>query len=106
VYIRRPITIRRKTFLSPWKTRYPVVQSRASGKYKYRGAQQMDFARGVAELAAATRERRPSVLSERYCLHINELEIAIDKARETGLAYTVTTTFDPSQTVATSRQVP
>lgn len=27
VRIQRPITIRRKTFLSPWKTRYPLVQS-------------------------------------------------------------------------------
>ena len=106
VHIQRPITIRRKTFMSPWKARYPLVQSRASGKYKYRGAQQMDFARGVAELAASIRERRPSVLSERYCLHTNELVIAIDESRETGSAYTVTTTFDPCQTVPTSVQEP
>ncbi len=106
VYVRRPITIRRKTFMSPWKSRYPLVSSRASGKYKYRGSQQMDFARGVAELAASIPEHRPSVLSERYCLHTNELVIAIDAARETGSAYTVTTTFDPSQAIPRSIQVP
>ena len=66
----------------------------------------MDFARGVAELASAILERRPSVLSERYCLHTNELVIAIDRARETGSAYTVTTTFDTSQSLPTSVQVP
>jgi predicted dehydrogenase len=106
VHIRRPITIRRKTFMSPWKKRYPLVQSRAPRKYKYRGAQQMDFARGVAELAASIRERRPSVLSERYCLHTNELVIAIDQARETGSSHTVTSTFDSSETVSTHVPVP
>jgi hypothetical protein len=59
----------------------------------------------VTELAASTRDRLPSVFSERYCLHTNELVIAIDEARETGSAYTVTTTFDPSQTVPASVQV-
>ena len=106
VHIQRPITIRRKTFMSPWKRRYPLVQSRAPGKFKYRGAQQMDFARGVAELAASIRKPRPSVLSERYCLHTNELVIAIDEAKETGSAYTMTTTFDHSQTVLTNVLVP
>jgi predicted dehydrogenase len=105
VHIQRPITIRRKTFMPPWKTRYPLVRSSAPGKYNYRGAQQTDFARDVTELAASTRDRLPSVLSERYCLHTNELVIAIDEARETGSAYTVTTTFDPSQTVPASVQV-
>jgi predicted dehydrogenase len=95
VRIQRPITIRRKTLMSPWKKRYPLVESRDSGKYKYRGSQQMDFARGVAELAASIRDRRPTVLSERYCLHTNELVIAINDAKETGSAYSVTTTFDP-----------
>jgi predicted dehydrogenase len=94
VSIQRPITIRRKTFMSPWKTRYPLVGERR-GRYRYRGAQQMDFARGVAELAASIREGRPCLLSERYSLHANELVIAIDQARATGAPYTVTTTFDP-----------
>jgi predicted dehydrogenase len=106
VRIQRPITIRRKTFMSPWKSRYPLVQSRGTGKYNYRGSQQMDFARGVAELADSIRKRRPSVLSERYCLHANELVIAIDEARESGSVYTVTTAFDTSQTLPTSAQVP
>jgi predicted dehydrogenase len=106
VHIRRPITIRRKTFMSHWKIRYPLVQSRAPGKYKYKGSQQMDFARGVAELAASIREHRSSVLSARYCLHTNELVLAINEARESGSAYAVTTTFDHSETIPSSVMVP
>jgi predicted dehydrogenase len=94
VYIQRPITIRRKTFMSPRKPRFRLVGEK-SGQYRYRGSQQMDFARGVAELADSIRERRPCRLSEQYSLHTNELVIAIDHARATGAPYTVTTTFDP-----------
>jgi predicted dehydrogenase len=94
VSIQRSITIRRKTFLSPWKSRCRLVGER-NGRYRYRGAQQMDFARGVAELAAAIDEHRPCRLSEEYSLHTNELVIAIDKARATGAPYTLTTAFDP-----------
>jgi len=94
VRIQRFYTIRRRTFKSPWKTRYPLVGEKKK-RYRYRGSQQMDFARGVAELAASIRENRPSRLSRRYSLHTNELVIAIHQARDTGAPYKVTTTFDP-----------
>jgi predicted dehydrogenase len=94
VYIQRPITIRRKTFMSPWKARYRLVGA-SDGRYRYRGSQQMDFARGVAELAMSIRERRPCRLSQQYSLHTNELVIAIDHARATGAPYALTSTFDP-----------
>ena len=94
VYIQRPITIRRKTFMLPFKKRYPL-SGQGPGRFRYRGAQQMDFCRGVAELAASIRDSRPNLLSEQYCLHVNELVIAIDHARATGAPYTVTSTFSP-----------
>ena len=94
VRIQRFFTIRRKTFMSPWKTWYPLVGEKKR-RYRYRGSQQMDFARGVAELATSIREDRPSRLSKRYSLHTNELVIAIHQARDTGVPYKVTTTFDP-----------
>jgi predicted dehydrogenase len=94
VYIWRLVTIRRKTFMTPWKTRYPLV-GKGQARYRNRGSQQMEYARGVAELAASIREHRPCRLSERYSLHTNELVIAIDRARETAAPYTLTTTFDP-----------
>jgi predicted dehydrogenase len=94
VLIQRPITIRRKTFTLPWKKRYPLARA-GSRRFSYRGAQKMDFCRGVAELAASIRDSRPTLLSEEYSLHVNELVIAIDHARETGASYAVTTTFSP-----------
>lgn len=80
VLIQRPIRIRRKTFLSPWKKRYPLVPAPEGTRYPARGGAQMDFARGVAALAASIKQGRPCLLSERYCLHTNELVIAIDRA--------------------------
>ncbi|MBF2051305.1 MAG: Gfo/Idh/MocA family oxidoreductase [Elainella sp. C42_A2020_010] len=93
VYIKRMIRIRRKTFMSPWKQRYPLVKK--TPKFGYKGSQQMDFARGVAELAAAIQERRPCRLSPQFSLHNNELVLAIHNALETGAPYKMTTSFDP-----------
>lgn len=93
VYIKRMISIRRKTFITPWKQNYPLA--RKPPKFKYKGAQQMDFARGVAEMAAAIQEKRPCRLSPRFSLHNNELVLAIHNALETGAPHKLTTTFDP-----------
>lgn len=93
VYIQRMVRIRRKTFMSPWKQRYPLV--RKPLKFGYKGSQQMDFARGVAELAAAVREQRPCRISPQFSLHNNELVLAIQNALETGAPYRLTTRFDP-----------
>lgn len=93
VYIRRIMRIRRKVFMSPIKQKYPLV--RKPPQFKYRGAQQMDFSRGVAEMAAAIRENRPNRLGAQFSLHNNELVLAIQNAFETGGCQQLTTTFDP-----------
>jgi predicted dehydrogenase len=96
VSIRRPVTIRRRTFMPWWQWRYPLLgQIRA--RYSSRGSQQMDFARGVAELASSIKEHRACHLGARYCLHTNELVIAIDRAGADNGCYAMTTTFDPVQ---------
>jgi predicted dehydrogenase len=95
VYIRRLVTIRRKTFLWPWKTKYPMAKSGLPWRYKRRGSQQMDFARGVAEMAAAIKEGRTSRLSPQFSLHVLEVTLAIQNALEQSTTYQVTTTFDP-----------
>jgi predicted dehydrogenase len=92
VYIKRMIKIRRKMFMNPLKQRYPLIK-KPERKFRYRGAQQMDFSRGVAELAAAIQENRPSRLSTDYCLHNNEIVLAIQNALETGAPHQLTTTF-------------
>ncbi|MGK7891222.1 MAG: Gfo/Idh/MocA family protein [Leptolyngbyaceae cyanobacterium] len=94
VYIKKRINIRRKTFISPLRQKYPFA-SKPISKFGYKGSQQMDFCRGVAELAAAIKAERPSRLSADYCLHVNEMVLAIQDALDTGAPYKMTTTFEP-----------
>lgn len=94
VYAKRMISIRRKTFLSPFKSKQKLPPA-PRGKPDTKGAQSMDFARGPAELAAALRENRPSRISAEFSLHVNEVVLAIHHARRDGAVYTMTTTFAP-----------
>ena len=57
----------------------------------------MDFASGVEELAQAVRFDRPSRLSPEFCLHTNELALAIHAGISEPGNYTVTTEFEPVQ---------
>lgn len=94
VYIRRPITIGRRRIESLWGRRYPLV-GKSNPKVRYRGAQNRNFSRGVAELAAAIQEERPCRLSARFCLHVTEMVLAIHGASETASTYKLTSSFDP-----------
>lgn len=55
----------------------------------------MDYARGISDLAMAIAEQRPPRLSADLSLHVTELALAIQNAKETP--YQVTTTFQPLQ---------
>lgn len=120
VYIKRSVTFGRRTIMPPWKKRYPLV-GRPGGPVRARVRdllagppgglvrawlrhlkararhlrKRVDFCLGPAELAAAIREERPCRLSAGYCLHTNEVVLAIHNALETGSAYKVITSFDP-----------
>jgi predicted dehydrogenase len=93
ISIRRWVNFRRRHIAIPWRRKYPLAAK--GGRYHYRGTQQMDFARGVAELAAAVTEQRPNRLSARYSLHVNEIVLAVNNAMENGNTYHMTTTFEP-----------
>lgn len=119
VYIKRSVTIGRRTIMIPWKKKYPLVGPPSSVRLGARRfivippsdlfrtwarhlkararhlKKRVDFCLGIAELAAAIREERPSRLSARYCLHTNEIVLAIHNALETGSTYKVTTSFEP-----------
>jgi predicted dehydrogenase len=95
VSIKRMITIRRKTFMSPIGQNYPLLKSPYPSKFKYKGSQQMDFSRGVAEMAAAIAENRPCRLSARFSLHVNEIVLAIQNAGENNCTHKLKSTFDP-----------
>jgi predicted dehydrogenase len=89
VYVRRWITVRRRTFLGPWRTRYRRLAE--SG----RDLLPDDRGRGVAELAEAIAEGRQSRLSAQFSLHVTELSLAIQRAGFEAKAYRMTTCFDP-----------
>ena len=94
VYSRKLIKIRRRVFYNPIKTRYKLLKANTPEPPEKGGALQMDFARGVAELAASVRENRPCRLSPQFTLHINEMALAIHHANVQGGTYNMTTTFD------------
>ncbi len=61
--------------------------------YRCAGANRIDFSRGVAELAAAIRERRPCRLSPDFSLHVNEVVLAIQGVPDSGKTV-LTSTFE------------
>jgi predicted dehydrogenase len=93
VSLRRYVRLRRRTLLSPWRHRYRLARS-GEGRARYRGAQRRDFARGIADLAAAILERREPRLSEDFCLHVTEVVLAMSGAGGTG-STRMRTTFGP-----------
>ena len=95
VYVRRSKIIRRRHIWLPWNKRIRLV--REGRKYGYRGVQEMDFARGPAELVSALQAGRCSHLPGRFALNVNELVLAVQNAGECGQTYQMTTTFKALQ---------
>ena len=93
VFVRRSLTLRRKTFWNPLSRKYPLVRARQQMQKTKKG-QQMDYARGVVELVEAIQQQRPSRLSAEFALHVNEVVLAIQNATS-GISYQPKTTFEP-----------
>jgi predicted dehydrogenase len=94
VYLRRFITLRRRMLLNPLRRKLPLA-GRHLQAVPSSGAATMDFLRGVAELADAVREGRPSRLSTDFSLHVNEISLAIHEATGGGGRIAMTTSFEP-----------
>ncbi|HHP7230303.1 MAG TPA: Gfo/Idh/MocA family protein [Xenococcaceae cyanobacterium] len=92
VYIKRRLTIRRKTMINPLKQKYPLVRKQLP-IFNLRRDKTMDFARGVAELAEAIAEKRTCRLASRYVLHVNEIVLAIHHTIATGYPYKLKSAF-------------
>lgn len=101
VSVQRRITIRRRTLLNPFRRRLPLV--RRPPRFLSRASAQMDFARGIAELAGAVAEGRPCRLAMDYSLHNTELVLAIHGAGETAMPYQMTTRFSPIEPMPWAR---
>ena len=94
VYIKRTRRVRNRLILGPLRRRQRLLGS-SGPTAKRHGSSQIDFCRGVAELADAIRENRESRLSAAFCLHVTEVSLAIDNALEDGTTYTMSSSFDP-----------
>jgi len=92
VWLRRRHRIRRRVILTPWRIRYPLV-GRGLKHARYRGASQMDWLRGVADMKQAIDRGRPHRLSAAFSLHVCEMMLAIHESGRTGRRYDMTTTF-------------
>lgn len=94
VYIRRLLNIRRKMILNPFRERV-ALPSIPAAPTRPRKTNPMEFCRGPAELATAIGEQRESPLPADWCLHNNEIVLAIQNALDDGASHRMTTSFRP-----------
>jgi len=92
VHVKKTFNIRRKMIVPPWSRRYPLLRFPSTLPHK---GHPMEFCRGPAEVAAAVTAGRPSPLPADYCLHNNELVLAIQAALEKSATYEMATSFEP-----------
>jgi len=100
-----PVRIQKKTpMIARAERRFPRVTRLLSVRtyplarkptFQHTRGKLTDFARGIAELAAAISEHRPCRLSARYALHVNEVVLAIQNPQDLGSPRTISSTFEP-----------
>ena len=95
VKIHRMFNVRRKMIISPFGASCPLVTIRGTEKSR-RGHNKMQFCRGPAEVADAVASGRESRLSNDFCLHNNEIVLAIQNATHNSTTYRLNTTFEPA----------
>lgn len=92
VYFRKLMRIRRKTFLSPFKKQVKHPEAINVNKVD-RGNTKMDFLLGVDAVANSIRTGEPSILSIDFCLHVNEVALALQYAGTESATYLTKSRF-------------
>jgi len=92
VSIRRYLNLPKSRRLSPWKQRCRLV-GQSNARIKRQGSQARNFARGIADLAAAIQDGRSPRLSSEFCLHVHELTMAMQRALVLGETIACNSTF-------------
>jgi predicted dehydrogenase len=69
-------------------------------RYKGGASHQMDFARGIADLAEAITSKRQPRMSAQFALHINEIVLTLQYPERMGSPRKLTTTFPPMEPAA------
>ncbi len=82
--------------------RLPLVR-KPPFKVNVPGANQIDFGRGVAELADSIHEHRACRISPRFSLHVNEIALTLHDPAGMGSPRELTTTFDPMEPMPWAR---
>jgi predicted dehydrogenase len=82
---------------------YPLVR-KPVGHDTYVASHQMDFPRGLVELARAVDEGGPCRLSARHALHITEISLALDRAAAESSTQRITSRFDPIEPMPWARR--
>jgi predicted dehydrogenase len=100
VRLEKNFNIRRRNVTSP---KIPIKLAGTPTKYEYRGSQQMDFARGIAEMASAITEGRRCRIDADYSLHVNELVLAIHHSGPAGTSTPITSRFEPVEPMEWAR---
>lgn len=101
VYIRRGVTpdiVNPSNYLGP-RTVYPAVRG-PERRFRYYDSHNIDWMRGVAELAQAAQAGERSRLSGDRALHILEVALAISDARGQESYHRVENPFDPVEPMA------
>jgi predicted dehydrogenase len=96
VYLRKWFTFMGKRLEWPFKKRIPFVK-RPTTSYTLKASHRMEFSRGIYEMSCAVKEGRLPILSNDFCLHVNELTMAIHHAGTQSPTYMMKTTFAPMQ---------
>ena len=94
VFFRKWMTIRRRTFLNPLRQKLRLLGRRLPRPARG-GSQEIDFALGINDLIDAISNGRPCRLNAQFALHVTELALAIDAAKENSCTHVMQSTFEP-----------
>lgn len=95
VRVRKRHVLRRKLINSPFSKRIKI-SGKTHPKVGRWGAAAMNFALGPAEMLAAAKLNRPSLLKTDFALHLNEVTLAIQNAHALSGAQFMATSFAPA----------
>ncbi len=107
VYVKRSIRIRRRVVPLSWKKNYRLVSppfSLARKQFRLLRGKKIDYCLGIVEMVSAIEQCRPCRLSAEYCLHHDEVVLAIHNALNTGVSLNMTTTFDPMEPMSWAKK--
>ncbi len=94
VHLKKRIQIAGRSVLPPVALRAKPVRDPYLPK-PAKPLKKVDYCLGPVELVNAVRDRRPSRLSARFCLHITELTLATHESIDAGRNVVIKSRFDP-----------